>query len=140
MGIVNDILYSSNTGKLTNKALDIYAQRALLLTSNVANVETPGYKSVDMKPFENQLKDAMRSTMKMSTTNGAHLEGPGGDITSFTPETEVSAEPGRIDGNNVNLDKEIAALQENSIMYQAVLNARSKRGQIISETIDMAGR
>jgi len=140
MGLINDILYSSNVGKLTNKALDIYAQRSLLLTANMANVETPGYKAVDIKPFEGQLRDAMQSTIKMAKTDGSHLSGSAGDISSFTPEVEVSTDPARMDGNNVNMDKTVAAIQENSIMYQSLITARNKRSQIVSETLDLAGR
>lgn len=138
MGLINDILHSNATPKMAQKALDIYAQRSLLITSNIANAETPGYKAVDIKPFESALKDAMESKAPMLKTNEKHLSGPMENIQNFQPEIEVSNEPGRLDGNNVNLDKEMAGLAQTSLMYQTVLTARAKRGQIINETIDQS--
>ena len=82
----------------------------------------------------------MRSSIKMAKTDGSHLDGPGGDIANFNPQVEESSEPGRLDGNNVNMDKTVAAIQENSLMYQTLINARNRRSQIISETLDLAGR
>ncbi len=135
MGLLNDILYTNKTGKLAIKALDIYAQKALLITSNIANVETPGYKAVSLKPFEQALKQAYKPGIRMANTHPGHIGGAN-TLKNFQPEVAVSKEPGRIDGNNVNLDRVMADMSENSMMYNAVITAAKKRGQIISSGME----
>jgi len=135
MGLLNDILYTNKTSKLAIKAMDVYAQRALMINSNIANVETPGYKAVDFKPFEEALKEAFKPAVGVSKTNEKHLDGHSG-LENFKPEVEVSREPGRIDGNNVNLDKEIMNMSTNEMRYRAAITALKKRGQIIDSAIE----
>lgn len=139
MGMLNDLLYTNKTGKLAMKALDIYAQKALLITSNIANVETPGYKEVSLKPFEQALKRAYKPTMKMAKTHKGHIGGAN-TLKNFQPEVVISKEPGRIDGNNVNLDRVMTEMTDNAMMYNAVIVAAKKRGQIINASIEQGGR
>lgn len=136
MGLINDILYTNRVGNLAVKSLDFQAQRMLMINSNIANAETPGYKAVDMAPFESRLKEAMRPLAPLARTDSRHLQGPADSLDTVMPEAVVSDEPGRIDGNNVNLDKEMINMTQTSTMYQAVITARGKRGQIINEVID----
>ena len=139
MGLINDILYTKKTGKLAMKALDVYAQKALLITSNIANVETPGYKEVSLKPFEQALKQAYKPTVGMTKTHKGHIGGAN-TLKNFQPEVVISKDPGRLDGNNVNLDRVMTKMTENSMMYNAVIVAAKKRGQIISSSIEQGGR
>ena len=136
MGLINDILYTNRVGNLAGKALDFHAQRMLMINSNIANAETPGYKAVDMAPFESRLKEAMRPSAPLLRTDERHMQGPTDSLDTVNPEVVVSEEPGRLDGNNVNLDKEMISMTQTSTMYQAVITARGKRGQIINEVID----
>lgn len=137
MSLIGDIL-DSRVNDLTKKALDIDAQRTLLINSNIANAEVPGYKAVDFKPFEDELKQAYENKMPMAQTNAGHMGGLLNNLGTYMPEVVVSEAPGRIDGNNVNLDKEVANLSETSTMYSAIVTARGKRGRIISDAIDQA--
>jgi len=137
MGLIGDILYTNKIGKLANKGLDIHAQKALMVTGNVANAETPGYKATEMKPFETELKSAFGSNMKMSTTNANHIHGTASNLATYTPEITTSNAPGRVDGNNVDLEKEVVTMQESSMMYQAILTAKSKRGKMVSSAMDI---
>lgn len=136
MGLINDILYTNRVGDLASKALDFHAQRMLMINSNIANAETPGHKAVDMAPFEARLKEAMRPAAPLLRTDARHIQGQADSLETVAPEMVVSEEPGRIDGNNVNLDKEMINMTQTSTMYQAVITARQKRSQIINETID----
>lgn len=136
MGLINDILNTGRMGTLTSKALDFHAQRMLMINSNIANAETPGYKAVDMAPFESRLKEAMRPTAPMLRTDSRHMQGSMDSLEAVMPTAVVSDEPGRLDGNNVNLDTEMINMNQTSTMYQAVITARGKRSQMINETID----
>jgi len=135
MGLLMDLLYTNKTGKLAMTALDVYAQKALLVTSNIANVETPGYKEVSLKPFEKALKEAYKPTIGMTKTHKGHIGGAN-TLKNFQPEVVISKEPGRLDGNNVNLDRVMTEMTDNSMMYNAVITAAKKRGMIISSSIE----
>lgn len=138
MGIINDILYTNKNALFSKKALDVYVQKSAVTTSNIANADTPGYKAVKVKPFEKELMRAYKqeSGMKMTTTNPAHLNGGSNTLRNFEPKVTVSTEPGRMDGNNVDLDKEITDMSENLIMYRAMIVARTKRGKMISGAME----
>ncbi|VAX20749.1 hypothetical protein MNBD_NITROSPINAE01-1182 [hydrothermal vent metagenome] len=137
MSLIGDILYTNKIGKLANKALDIHAQKTLIVTGNIANAQTPGYKAVEMKPFEAELKNAFRSNMKMTKTNANHINGASSSLKTYEPQLTTSNAPGRIDGNNVDLEKEVVAMKESSIMYQAIIVAKSKRGKLISSAMEI---
>ena len=138
MGLINDILFTNQVGKLSKKALDVSAQRALLINSNIANAETPGYKAVDLKPFESELKQAYKSQAAMVKTDPRHMSGGVNNLNNYQPTIEISQDTPRLDGNNVNLDKEMTKMMENSLNYQTIIAARKKRGQIIDAAIEMS--
>ncbi|MBF0170293.1 MAG: flagellar basal body rod protein FlgB [Nitrospinae bacterium] len=140
MGLINDLLYTNKTGQLAKKALDLYDQRFQLANSNVANAETPGYKAVDLKPFEQDLQNAYRGVATLKTTHPGHVQGNVGNLDHFSPEMTVSTDEPRIDGNNVDMDKETVKMVEIGTMYQAVMAARSKRGAIISGAVEGGGQ
>ena len=109
---------------LLQKSLDLRSQRNTLLSSNVANMETPGYKARDMV-FENALGDALaaRTPGQLNTTNTRHLDGRrnvlpldrvGGEVI-FTATNSAS-----LDGNTVELEREMAKLAENQLAYSAL--------------------
>ena len=89
-----------NSIRVLEKMLDISAFRQKLLTSNIANADTPGYRAKDIS-FQGELDKAMK---------GAHS---GYDI--YEPATTMSNR----DGNNVNLDIEMAKVAENTLIYNA---------------------
>jgi flagellar basal-body rod protein FlgB len=82
--------------------LDLLASRQKLVTSNIANAETPGYHSKDIDfQFELQSLSAM---------------GP-------QAQPNVIETPGlreRNDGNNVSMDREMRLLSENALRFQFV--------------------
>jgi len=88
-------------------ALELRSQRMGLLTSNIANAATPGYKARDID-FSAALK--------------ARLEGANSDqaIDSAT-KYRVPAMPS-LDGNTVELGTEQVAFSENAVNYSATLS------------------
>ena len=138
MGIIRDILFTNKNGLMSHKAMDIYAQRALVLSSNVANVETPGYKAMEIKPFEKALKkayDSAKGGIKLNTTNPKHMSGQS-SLKNFQAQVQTSTAPGRVDGNNVNLDEQIVKMNQNKTMYDALITARGKRGKMTSNAME----
>ncbi len=78
--------------------------RQNLVAQNVANANTPGYKTVDLKPFEGALNSASLQLVRTSPGHMAIAE------SQTEPTTEdASAEKGEayISGNDVGLEQEM---------------------------------
>ncbi|HZR21881.1 MAG TPA: flagellar basal body protein [Verrucomicrobiae bacterium] len=89
------------------KTLDAVALRQEAIASNIANLETPGYKRLDLAPtFQSELDRAC-------ATRDAH------QIVSLQPALapDPNAVPNSKDGNTVNLEKEMAQLNQNTLAH-----------------------
>lgn len=103
------------------RALDFRVQRHNLISSNISNAETPGFKAKDVD-FEGILKDALSTGqgLSMSKTHERHLGG-GGDMDALSSQPEivsVNSSVTSFDGNTVSIDKEMGRLSENSLLFQ----------------------
>jgi flagellar basal-body rod protein FlgB len=90
---------------LLGQVLDASALRHRVVAQNVANVNTPGYKRREVA-FEGELKKAL-----------GHPTGVTGHVAPKVVETD---NPERVDGNTVDLDREMGDLTKNALLYQAV--------------------
>ena len=135
-------LHDKNT-LLLEKALSLRTRRNAMLSSNIANRETPGYRAQDLV-FDKQLTNALHSDRPgpLKTTNNRHYDGvtreplelvKGEQINSFNPDP-------RMDGNTVNLDKEMAKLAENQLMFDATVKAISWKFRNMKAVITDGGR
>lgn len=96
--------------------------RQQAIAANIANVNTPGYRRVDV-PFTDQLRSAM----------GA---GDAKAIDAWTPATQVDpSAPVRADGNSVDLDTESAAQAANGLQYETVAQILKSRIEILQSAI-----
>lgn len=114
--------------------LDTTVLQSKLIASNVANVDTPGYKSKDLE-FANVLQDEI-GNLHMKKTNPLHMEGLTGDIKNN--EIVEDTTPGRPDGNNVNIDDELLKLNRNNIQYTVAVQLLAKYLFMIKDTIQQA--
>jgi flagellar basal-body rod protein FlgB len=84
--------------------------REQAISSNMANIDTPGYHTRDIN-FEGELSKAMTGALGES-------EG-GGDALQLTPVArEVPGLMERPDGNNVSLDREGLLMSQTQLQYQ----------------------
>jgi len=123
---------------LISKSLDFRVRRNALLGSNVANVETPGYKAKDLV-FEEALGNAMRARQPgpLQVTDPRHMDGRRDiPVNSVTPEVITTATPeGSLDGNTVDLETEMAKLAENQLAYQALSRMIVHKFQMLKTSI-----
>lgn len=103
--------------------------RHRMLSSNVANVDTPKYraKDVDFRSF----LDSEVSGLK--TTDPRHLSSPlaAGQSADLT----VVENPSWGDDNNVELDIEVAKMTENGLLYEAATRLLSKKMLMIKSAV-----
>lgn len=103
---------------IIHKALDATWLRNQVIAQNIANVDTPGYKRSSVS-FEEQLIQSMsKSDFDKSDVDNI-------DIKIVKDNANLST---RLDGNNVDIDVESAALAENLIRYNALVQRAGYSG------------
>jgi flagellar basal-body rod protein FlgB len=103
-----EVLFSDSNYVAQKKLMDATVLRHEALAANIANVETPGYKRVDLPQnfnaeFAARLRAGVPQTMPMPTL----VQDP--HATSQRP-----------DGNNVELDKELLTMSGNSMQFETL--------------------
>ncbi|GLH73821.1 flagellar basal body rod protein FlgB [Geothrix limicola] len=102
-----------------DRGLSLASQRQTLIASNLANIDTPGYRTRDFS-FEGAMKSALSgqtSPNTLTTTNPMHLQGsPSASLPPSTDPIQPSSE--RNDGNDVSLDRENMLLARTQMTYQ----------------------
>lgn len=99
------------------KFLDLASTRHKLVSGNVANVSTPGYRSRDID-FQGELAKITNksSHLEGTVTHAGHI--PTGNSAARGPK--VSAE--RVtdgDINSVDIDREVTKMAQNELLYTA---------------------
>ena len=103
-----DALFNGANYQGVKKMLDATVLRQEAIASNLANVENPNYKRVDLSPsFASQLSNAIGS-------------GSGARVGSVNPTVGIdqTAVAQNRDGNSVQLEKEMIYLQKNMVAHQ----------------------
>lgn len=102
-----EALFNNDSYVAAKKMLDATTLRHEAIASNLANIETPNYKRIDVAPsFTAELKQALGS-------------GNAEQLAALEPKLEV--DPDAVaqspDGNTVNLETELANLQQNTMAH-----------------------
>lgn len=100
-----------------------------IASANIANAETPGYKAKKLD-FEEALSRAIdiHGLGKMNTAHPEHFPVNGNGISKVradvydNPDITITN-----DGNTVDLEREMAELAENSIIYNAAIQLINKK-------------
>ncbi|OJF90972.1 hypothetical protein AX762_03625 [Alkalibacterium sp. 20] len=102
---------------LLKNALDASSMRQEMISSNISNVNTTGYKAKRVN-FEETLKKAIDGT-GMQARHPNHFGAS--NFNAVRPQT-VEQKGNRINenGNNVAIDTEMAELSANALYFQAV--------------------
>jgi len=83
------------------RVLDLSAFRHQVIAANLANVDTPGYRTRDLRPFAGEIEQAMA-----------------GEEPSFIPVAhEIRGLLERPDGNNVSVERESLLLAQNQLRF-----------------------
>lgn len=115
---------------ILEKGLDASWKRNEVIAANIANADTPGYKSKNLafeSVFQRELKPdsfALRSG-SAGTDNPRHIDFE--TESSQLRVTEQNRSAMRMDGNNVDVDKEMTELAKNQILFDTLTYTMSKQ-------------
>ena len=101
-----DPIFQTDNYQLARKLLDAAVLRQDAVAANIANAETPGYRRVDVAPdFAQQLK---------ASAQGGKVALPG-----LQPHLAIdpNARSMRPDGNTVEVEHELLAMNRNAVEY-----------------------
>lgn len=130
-----------STVNLLGNSLDLRATRHKLLSSNIANQETPGYRAVDIN-FEQEMQKAEGSHpagQALALTNAGHMTTGGPSGLSPAVVDRVTDLEG-YDQNSVGIEGEMARLSENTIMYRTSAQLLKYKFGLLMTAIKEGGR
>jgi flagellar basal-body rod protein FlgB len=123
-----DALFNQPGYLAAQKMLDAAVIRHEAIASNIANLETPNYKRLDVAPnFSSDLNRALAS-------------GDAAQLKSLQPSIAVdtNAVSANHDGNTVNLEHELLALNQNQLMH--TLETQLVTGSLLKLRLAITGR
>ena len=121
-------LFSQPNYVAAKKLLDAAVLRHEAIASNLANVETPNYKRMDVAPsFQADLQEAIKGQNS-------------GQLAAIEPhlETDSTALSNTRDGNSVQLEPELAKLNQNFLEH--ALNIQLVTGSLVKMRLAITGR
>ena len=130
---------SSITGLLF-KNLSFRNEKQKIIAANIANINTPGYKTKDLK-FNNLIDEKKEKNLPLTITNSKHIPFFIEDKVKSTYEVyEVKGLQEQNDGNNVNLDREMSKMAQNKILFDAISNSIKKDASFFKMIIDASAK
>lgn len=127
----------TNHLNLREKALDAAWTRNEVIAQNIANGETPGYKKSTVA-FEEYLDDALdKDGFKGFTTDKRHIQIGAGSLENAKIKItkDYNNLSTRLDGNNVDIESEMASLAKNDIRYNTLVQSISSGYQRLKSAI-----
>lgn len=140
-------------GSLPDTGLDFYRQvldlrsyRQSILTADIANASTPGFKAVDLD-FRQALGAATAQSGQASSPvwlvdDPAQLSTPSPDGVAQTAAAAVKYQlgaPVTLDGNSVDLNQEKVAAGENAVQYEAAASFAAQMVKMLTVAINGSG-
>lgn len=107
---------------ILERVMDVASYRRHLITSNIANADTPGYRAKDIS-FKQEMLKALEDIERGRKDKGL-----------FQVYETTNTMPNR-DGNTVNVDIEMAKMAENNLTYNAAVMLYSRKARMLRDAI-----
>jgi flagellar basal-body rod protein FlgB len=131
-----------STSNLLVKTAQLRSHKAEVIASNIANLDTPGYKAKNFE-FSKQLQAASATAtnpLLMTATNANHF-GRSNNLNSIQGNITIKTNPlGGLDGNSVNLDQEMADQAINNGAYARAMQMLKSKMAILKNAIVEGGK
>jgi len=135
---MTDKLSLNKTFNVLENAMNVSKQRHSLLVSNVANLDTPGFKAKDLD-FKAAMSKALNASQRMDLikTDSWHMGPPAKAINS----ADIVEEEGEWNGYNwMNVDQVMTKLTENNLIYKTSAEALLRKIALMKEVLREGGR
>jgi flagellar basal-body rod protein FlgB len=106
--------------ELVHRALDYHLERHNVLAGNVANVDTPGYRPVELRRIDDGTAGWQARVLRV--TSAAHFALGAASATGMRAEVVEDTTVGEgADGNAVSLEHEMSKLAANDLRYEGAV-------------------
>lgn len=130
---------SSITNKLFEQ-LNFRGEKQKVISSNIANINTPDYKTKDLV-FEDELNNKMNNSLQMNLTSSKHMTTIGNNLANANPKlVEVKGLQEQNDGNNVNLDTQMSEMSKNKILFDAIQSSIKRDSRLFRSVIESSAK
>ncbi len=130
-----DKITDNRTSRLLERAMDASMLRKQLINQNIANVNTPFYKRLDID-FAAALDERInKDELEMARTHPMHIANsqPGLGPMKITRETKTLS---RYDTNNIDVEFEMAQDAQNTLFFQSVTQTWKNRMNRLKSAIE----
>jgi flagellar basal-body rod protein FlgB len=101
-----------------------HQERQKVLAENVANADTPNFRTRDLKPLDFGSQVQAAGQVRVASTNPAHITGSAGNSAFATSsDSKYDVRPA---GNAVNLEDEMMKVASNQMDHQAAISLYSR--------------
>lgn len=118
-----------NTITLLERSLNLRSLQHRVLASNIANIDTPNYKAVELDVAEEMnAKQGLASSIQLVQTQPGHLPLKYSSVDHA--KLKVAKPPEfslRGDGNTVDLDRTMGKLAANTLLYRTAAQIISQK-------------
>jgi flagellar basal-body rod protein FlgB len=124
--------------------LGYLSQREQVISENVANSDTPGFRPHDLTAFTIKEKpgQGIGGPIALTQTSGAHLSAfgaTGGAASGWKPQVAPDSET-RLDGNQVVLEEEMMKLSDSRMNYDTAIGFYEKSISMIQMALRTPGK
>ena len=121
---------------MAQKSIDYLSRREAVLSENVANANTPQYKSKDLTPLDfKDLMQAPAEPVRATVTNPMHFS-PEVEPTRFESVTERHPEESKPDGNQVQIEDQMQKIGDTKSSYELAINLMMKHIAMLKTALD----
>jgi len=117
----------SDSFRPLEQLLKFTTERHNVISSNIANVDTPNYRAKDVS-----FGQVLGTEISLANTNSKHLQAAEGSASGTIKGEETQP---WADNNNVEMDTEVAKMTENALLYQAGANMLMKKIQMYKSAL-----
>jgi flagellar basal-body rod protein FlgB len=130
---MNDISDATVLSAL-RRQMTIAAAKQAVAAGNLANINTPGYKAQDAD-FSETLNDKLGAAGGMKTTNARHMQGA---IAPSTSSKEAEGLAARLDGNTVQVDRELLTMNQAAGEFARAQTALAAKFRLVRYALNEA--
>ncbi|RXJ76529.1 flagellar basal body rod protein FlgB [Arcobacter sp. F155] len=129
---------ASGVTNLLFKHLSFRSDRQNVISSNIANVNTPGYKTKELVFEDEMSKVKGNNELELFTTNTKHINPSLNDINKLNEPRLVNVKglKEQNDGNNVSMDNQMSEMSKNKIIFDAIQSSIKKDSRLFRSVIE----
>lgn len=122
--------------RLAKTQMRYQGQRQALLSENIANIDTPGYQALDLKPLNfSNLAEIEAKRLEIRATSPAHMVGVRRDTGPFRDAKSRETFETTPVGNNVVLEEQMSKVNLTGINFQMASGLYKKMNTMVKSAL-----